>query len=454
MRRRPKVLIWAGLASAVVLLLSLAGLLLVALYRPLPLSIYRESVAGAFDAWLEPWRLTIEETSWKWDPAGPTVILIGEGLTLFDERGRLLATAPSAKARLPLGSFLTGALDPVEIELSRPEVAVTRAEDRAIQISLGSPETSPDRAVFSPGDLKALAGALSRCEDAPLPEVKVVDGAASYVDPVNAVHLLFADLDASVRREADAVKALMAFDLLVGDQRLDFALEARRDCDTAAVSVALIANEVNPAVLGEVLPGGRILYPFELPISGTVRLQLDRLGRLADLEFELAGGAGSLEVAAYTANNLYVQSLGIAGRYDPHVPRLEFDEAVIDLVEGDVRVEGAIEERQGVLLVALSAQLHGVDLSALVPRWFAGLHAALDGDLPGSTPPEETRLALEARVAPGREEIEASGTIELWGGAEQSALPAPSEGTPQRHLDFRLEGLLTAPQLLVREQEP
>lgn len=454
--RRPRRLLRLALATGGVLLAGFVALAVTAAYRPLPLDLLQSATEERLSRQVAPLRLSAGRLWGQWHPAGPSLTLRAEQLILSDQAGRTLATAPVAEASLSLGALLRGDALFTDMCLERPSFAITRSDDGAVRVGLGLADPALDRLPFAASRLQALGELLFSHgdEDRPLPEMTVEDGVASYRDEATGTWLRFADLNINAKAAAEGPQARLSLVLLVGDQRLGFAAQLRRDPSEGGLMLMLSPDGVRPAILSEVLPGSGYLAPFEVPISGLVKARFDENQALLGLEFDLFGGPGSLEVADYNASNLYVDSLRLRGSYDPRAQRLELTSGTLDLANAKVHFGGSLQESGGRLILALAAQLFGGELSQLMPRWFAGLRGVLNVDEKMQVGSSETHLSLEGSIQPSRRLITVSGTIQLWGAATAGEFGDAGDAAPLRSLGFRLEGPLAAPRLMIKAPEP
>ncbi|MEO1065597.1 MAG: hydantoinase B/oxoprolinase family protein, partial [Actinomycetota bacterium] len=125
---------------------------------------------------------------------------------------------------------------------------------------------------------------------------RLEDGSFTFSDEASAVHLRAEALDLGFRSSELERHAELDFYLLVGGQRLSFSVEVSRSCVEDEFRVTVFPDAVHPGVLGEIIPGLGFLYPFELPVTGSVAFELDAARELRHVAFELSGGSGTLEL--------------------------------------------------------------------------------------------------------------------------------------------------------------
>ncbi len=449
MRRIAKTLLYGVFAAAALLSTLMMALLVVAIFWPLPLSILQSLASSILSRAVAPLQIAAEDISLTWDPVGGAVTFIATDVQIQDREGNLLGELPSGEVDLALVRLIAGEAMVTALRLDKATLALVDDSAQGLRLSVG-----PNGSVTSPALLRGPAldqviGQLWDCSRQALPSVQFTDSAFFFRDQAAAVYLAFALNDMRLEPRPLGGQIALASHLLVAGQRLSFDLAAEQDCATSSLALTLFPKDIHPAVLGEVIPGGRLLYPFEVPVSGRLEMRFGPDRGLKDLDFNLTGGAGSLEVASYAARNLAVESLQLIGSYSSEKRELTLKRGRFDLEEGSMLLEGRVfREAEGVHLT-LRAVFRGGELLRLLPRWFAGLRTALRKTLKAEYEAGDVSLSLDG-VIDDSERIDARGSF-VVPFADHGRSAGPNE---KLRLDFRLDGQVSAPRLVVSGQTP
>ncbi len=424
----------------------LAGFLIAALFVPLPLSLLQPLVEARFSRLVAPLDLSAGSLAVTWDPAAATVTLDAEEVLLLDREERVVGNLPRVEVDLSLGELLHGRSEIAAIRLYEAKVAL-EMEEKGPRLSVGPYGPATEEAFLSGAGLGEVVSAFWDCRLV-LPEIRLVDGLFFFLDPDAAVNLRFAVENLALRPGAGGSRTSLSSHLLVAGQRLEFDLTAEQDCAAGTLALSLYPKAVNPAILGEIVPGGGQLYPFEIPVSGRFDLDLGPDRNLLGLNFSLEGGAGSLEVASYAASNLAVEGMTLVGSYDALLQTLTLSEGRFELGRGTLLLEGTLRREAGTSWVSLHILFLGDALAQLLPRWFAGLQNALRR---AATDEEIVEIGLDLSGSVDRDHtIAADGSFFLL------AEPDLSESSPGSagRLDFHLAGHLSEPRLVLTGQSP
>ncbi len=449
MSRGRRFAIRGGLAAAGLAALLVLALLVAAIFWPIPLTLLQPLVEARLSRAVAPFSLSAEGMALRWGPGATSLTLIAQEITIRDDGGREVGALPRAEADLPLGDLLRGGPSIAALRLREPKVALIREDGAGWSLALSPFGPAAEQVLFAGPAFESQAEALWSCSRQDLPAIALSDASFYLVDQAAAVNLQFAGLGLTFLPAAQGGRLNLSSHLAVAGQRLAFDLTAEQLCADRSLTLSLIPKAVNPAILGEVVPNGGLLYPFEVPVSGRLDLSFSADRSLESLDFDLNGGEGSLEIASYAARNLVIEGLSLDGSYRVARRYLDLREGRLDLKEGRVLLGGEVTDAGEEARFSLHLVFLGESLANLLPRWFAGLQTALRK---ATAQPEGLRdvgLTLEGR-------LDRNGDIDARGRFFHPALPQGGSAPPDAAyaLDFRLTGRLTEPALVISGQTP
>lgn len=437
------------LVATALVLAMVSSVLVVSVFWPLPLSFLQSLVSTAISRAVAPLNFAAEEIAFTWDPAGASVTLIASDIRLTGQDGSLIGELPNGEADLRLLGLMTGQAEIEAVRLNEPTIALAADRLRGLRFSVSPYGPAARQPMLKGADFERTIAALWDCTPQALPSVHLQNGVFYFLDQDAAVYLTFAVRDMTLQPRPRGSEVALSSHMLVAGQRLNFDLAARQDCRSRSLALSLFPKDVHPAVLGEVIPGGRLLYPFEMPVSGRLDLRFGPDRQLQGLDFNLTGGAGSLEVASYAARNLSVESLQLIGVYSSEQRELALTRGRFDLAEGSLLLEGRVYRETAGIHLALRVVFRGGELLHLLPRWFAGLRTALRKTLKAEHEAGDVSLTLDG-VIDNEDRIDARGSFVV-----PFAQPGDSAKPDEKlRLDFRLDGQISAPRLVVSGQVP
>ncbi len=425
------------------------GLLVASIFWPIPLPILQPLVESRLSRTIAPLRLSADSLALTLDPSAGSLTLIAEDIRIVDSDGQIVASLPRGEAEVSLAALLQGARAIVAYRLHEAKVALTFEEGAGLRLAVGPYGPASEVPLLGGEAFDKLTDRVWTCALGSFPKVYLDEGLLFVIDQKAAVNLRFAVQDLAFDLQASGSRLTLSSHMLVAGQRLNFNLAADQDCKSQTVAVSILPKGVHPAVLGEVIPGGGLLYPFEVPVSGQIDLRFGAERSLLGLEFDLTGGAGSLEVASYAANNLTVEGFSLIGAYSAAEKRLTLKQGRFDLEDGTLWLGGSIFQQAEQAWLALDVVFLGEALDQLLPRWFAGLQTSLRKALADYDGVPKIGLRLEGS-------LDRAHFIEAQGRFFLPTQAAPSGGGSQSsfQLDFRLEGRLQEPRLVIPGQTP
>lgn len=322
-----------------------------------------------------------------------------EGSEFYDASGRRIARVPLMEVALsPRGLFLRGEALPQRIRLTGAQVALSRAADGAIAVSLDRGEGQGGLARIEVADLGALAGIVNDLLDLPgLEALRQVD--------VTGMSMDFTDLRAgrswhvdggffTVDLSGSMTRAEGNFGILSGRAwatTLELGYESPRFSRAAVFDLSL-TNAAATDIASQ-SPALGWLAVIDARLSASIHASLDDAGRLEGLSAALDIGEGSL-APSEGAEPLHFERAEARLDFDPVRQQLDFPRILVSSDWGSIEAEGRarIEAGAGPMTAVGQFALSG---TALNP---AGVLAA-----PAILPP--TTVDMRLRLDPFTLEI-------------------------------------------------
>ena len=251
-----------------------------------------------------------------------------------DADGLEIASIPELSLGLKARALLVGRIVPSTIVVLSPRVRLRRDAEGTVDFGIGNGGLTENRLIqrlvrelLLPPDPDAAGELVSlRIRDA---DVLFEDFRTGTVWHAPRANFDFA-------RDRHGITGLATLDLAIGDRILSFSADTRFDYVRQTVAAMVSFDDLDPRHLAAHSVDLAALAPLGLPLSGTVSFEFAADGSLSPFDFDVTGGAGSLDLGSFFAEALDVDSLRAVGRIPRDGKSIAFDE--LTLQNGDARV--------------------------------------------------------------------------------------------------------------------
>ncbi|MFU1479181.1 DUF3971 domain-containing protein [Roseovarius sp. C7] len=334
-RRRRRIGLWS-LITVAVLMLAVAGVGLSLMGTPVAVPDWlRGKLVERLNRDAGPVRIDL----------GKVVVLVEDSWTprlrLHDVRfsQRATGTPIAALSRvggvLALEPLLRGELRPKRVRLGGAHLALRRDEDGTIDLALGGAGAVAIADVVGAIDVALQAPALSLLEEVSAENVTVryEDARAGRAWNVDGGRI-------GLTREGDAVRLRGDFSLLgARDYATNLELGFTSRLGESAAQLAILVEDMPADEIAGQSPALAWLGALEAPISGALRVAVDKVGGLGPLDASLHIGKGVLKP------NETVKPVGFSSArayftYVPDQQTIRFTELSLDSKWGRLRAEG------------------------------------------------------------------------------------------------------------------
>jgi hypothetical protein len=364
-----------------------------------------------------------------------------------------LATLSQVSIGVSLRALFRGMVAPTRLEIFRPSVHITRAEDGHFELGLS------DR---PGGDETAIQGVLAGLGAPPderlrigyLRTVRIREAELTLSDKRLNLSWVVPATDITLSRDESGVKAAVELAVEVLGQHAELSGELLYDF--AAESVAFTADftNVQPATYSAAAPMLAPLANVRVPLDGSVRVAMTAGGEVDSAWFDITGGRGSVVIPALDDQVIPVDRFRSRGRIGDGLSLWQLEEVAIDLGGPSASATGTLTNTGVVVQVGARATLRNfsaadltrfwpAEAAAKVRRWVtdnltAGTAHEIDLEVTARAPKDDLRrVKLQAVTATAaysgvtlryHDELppltEATGSVRLIPNDTETALPA------------------------------
>lgn len=317
---------------------------------------------------------SIGSATLSWSGTERTLGLSADKVRLTRSDGTLVAFMPEVAFRLSLKALLHGRLAPTSVDITGVRLNAVREADGRIDIGFrlrgagggkgANPASEAAGATEPAGDILGLLVRQLTATDpadpaAYLTRASIRDASLTLDDKRLGVTWDAPEADLVLSREAAGILGRLRLGIELGGKLARLNATLHIDRASHAVRARALIGDFVPASLAKIAPALAPLSGLDLPISGSLSLTADGTGRIGDVDFDLAGGAGQIVLPNLAMAPLTVRSLGLAGSARDDFHDLHITRASLDLPDFTAQATGEI---------TFGAQGMGVKLQAGVPR--------------------------------------------------------------------------------------
>lgn len=289
------------------------------------------------------------------------------------DNARPIASVPEIALTLSGQALLNGQLAPKSITLLRPRLHLVRSVDGRFQMDIGAvgAETpTPPSGNAAESLLAALVGEPDPTKPGrSLQRAAIIDADLTVDDLYLNTTWQAKDADVELHRVEGGLdgSAHLEFDLGGETGIADATVTYRKDGDTLGAEIEV--SGIRPAALARL--GGPLtqLQALDLPLAGMVRAKGDVSGKVEEVAFELAGGAGTFSLPDPVNMRRKVDSVSLKGRAFDGLTKARLEELLIDFGGPRLRLAAEAEGLGGASSLFLEASLNDVPLDELPSLW-------------------------------------------------------------------------------------
>ncbi|NNC68471.1 MAG: hypothetical protein HKN83_10610 [Gammaproteobacteria bacterium] len=382
--------------------------------RPIPLPFLSNYIKDQLGNRFHAYYVDFDDAQTRWRPIKGTLEVHLNSTRALDYGDNVLALVPKVLAEVRTKSIFNDHLMLQNLEFQNPRISFIRTTGGALKFDIGNSDDGSSGRVLetiliymvtAPTTLTAINESLT--------DLRIVSSDLTLGDEITGSLLHAPNANITLMPNNEGIGCAYDFKVFARGEYLHIS----GDClyKTASEEFSLLVNldEVRPALLTEISPQFSYLTPLEVRLSGEVRLELDKLLAVKQVEFNLTSGSGSLEVTDYLGKNLDINALHIAGKALNNFSHIEFDNVMVQLDEAKAEASGLFLSDNENLDFKLNTFISGTLITSLLPRWFAYLETD-NLDCLNSSPSniyKQSSLAIDGIYNLKQNQINALGNI-------------------------------------------
>jgi hypothetical protein len=393
---------------------SLAIIFAVASWRlssgPISIAFLSPYIAEAFESEDLSYKLEFEDTILTWAGWNRSLDILITDAHAVGPDGATIASVPEISLELSAFALLKGAVRPTSVELLRPNVHLVRNPRGELEFAFGQEFEEPDEAVNQlVSDFLAAPGSDHPLGD--LKRISILAASLNVEDQLLGLSWRAPEADLVLNLDGQIIEGDLQTDIEIGEVSFTVIAATHFDRDESNVQTQVRIGEIVPAQLAGLHPRLAVFEGLHLPVSGDLRFTLDREGRMTErILFDLAGGAGTLDLPDLFPKPPKIRGLTIRGEADADYGRLDFTDFIMDaggpVISFRGRVTGA-PENTGIQGTFEFTDMPFAELGGYWPEFLMAnarpwiVENVIDGMM--------TRFTAELDVAPGEIELVENG---------------------------------------------
>lgn len=290
---------------------------------PISLDFLSPYVKEALHGDGSPYRVDFDHTVLTWGGWRRALDVRITGVRIAEADGRTLVQAPQVSLGLNQAALLRGVIALSSIELIGPQVKLLRRREGGLGLAgAGGSDADAPGALLAPPREDSL---LARLE-----HVGVADARLTLEDESTGRTLTMREVGLVLAADGFEVRVEGALSLgAPDDARVGFLVLHRRDDGRSDVLVTF--SRLNPASLAAFVHGSEeTLAGVRAPLSGKASFGLTPAGAVEEVDFEITGGAGGIELPEVLPAPVPVRRLEAVGTVDAGLSRLKFESFRLD----------------------------------------------------------------------------------------------------------------------------
>lgn len=321
-----------------------AILMLVVAWRlssgPISLSYITPYIENALNAVHPAFKFRLENTILTWAGWERTFDIRVINVRLLAVDDAVMAIIPEISLSLSARALAQGKIAPKSIEMFGPRLVLERQRDGTFAVALGEPSPGSDRVakrliqhLLTRPDPKHAMSYLSR--------VEVIGADLTLLDQFSNRSWRAPMATVLLYRDASGIKGEASFDVVAGGDETHIEVDGLYHNDTRRTDLRIKFGEVTPAAFEGLHAQLAPLRAFNLPIEGTILLDVDANGAIDAVGFDIEGGEGDVALPEPLKQTLTVRSVALKGHYEGQDGQLEIEQFIADFgPEGTILLPG------------------------------------------------------------------------------------------------------------------
>jgi hypothetical protein len=287
------------------------------------------------------------------------------------------------RVQLSKRNLVFGRIVPRVVHLYGPELRVIRQEDGHFTLNVGQAgvEEGAGTTVPEAPDTESRAalvkGLLQQLQDRSglgiidgLHEIDISDAAVRYEDKVLNVSYLSMGSDVTIARGEAGIVSSAAISIDMGDaQKAVLRATIAYSWDAKKTTAAVVFSGITPALLAQQSEKLKDFSDVDMPVQGSVNLDLDADFRPASARFALGAESGTFNALQLYDAPVAIKDFYVRGKFDARGQHGEIEELKVDLGGPKVQASGKMTTEGGMHIAAVSATLTDMPMDRVAAYW-------------------------------------------------------------------------------------
>ena len=337
---------------------------------PISLGFLTPYVENSLNGGADGVQVRLHDTVLTWAGLERTLDVRAVGLEILDSDGKVGAAVPEMSVQFSLRALMRGLIAPIGLELFGPRLRVVRTADGEVFAGIGAASSSGETGT---GGMEIVGGLLREPNrDTPtgyLRRVSIVSGLIEFEDRLTGRNWTTQRADVVFERDENGIRAAGTIVVDAGGEFARFEISGLLNQVAESIELGISVDKLSPAAVASLDPRLGPLGRFKLPVSGTVALSLTGSLAVADVNFDLTGGAGEIVMPEVYPAPLPVTRFALKGRAMDALNRLVIDDATIDVGGPVVALSGELKRQGEAIEFQLETRAEALPVDALENLW-------------------------------------------------------------------------------------
>ncbi len=333
---------------------------------PVPLSFLNGRIEQAINANLTGLHISLGGAVLEIDASTKVPSLHFQNLTMQDDQGNIIASAPRAAVTLDASAILLGKVVPRSLSLIGPRISARRKLDGSVALGVGGEAAPPDAEIvvdenFGRNDANSAksaadptiltngaklvsildshgeGGALSTLED-----IRITRAAISFYDDANSVNWVAPRADLTFKKTDFGFLILAKADVASAGEPWHAEISTTYRHDTQVFDVSAKVDQLVPAKVADKIYALSQFARLTTPLSGHVEFQQTATGLLTAASAEMTMAAGAINLPDYFAEPLAIDNGTLEVKFKPETGHFSLDNSTLTLAGNKTNVDGEL----------------------------------------------------------------------------------------------------------------
>ena len=380
--------LFAGLLADLVILVGAGAWFLSS--GPISLTFLSPLVERALDSADDAYTIRVEDTVLTWAGWQRAVDIRVNNVTIEGQDGSIEATMPELSLGLSLRALARGSVMPTSLDIFAPRVSVIRSHEGKVAFGLVA-DSDEDGTSLNLTIERLVAQLLGPPNiDQPLSQLRrisVLGADLTFDDQILGVSWRAPQANIALQRSAIGLGVDADLALEINGQRSRITGELSYEQIGKTVSLAFRFRDLNPALIAGGAPRLALLSAVDLPVSGSLGVQMRADGRVDSFAFDLDSSRGRL-AGEVTLTSDGVGLIGTtrfqdfdAAAFATQISHLAPLERVKAPLSGRAEFEATTDGRIGRIQFDVNADAGELELPAFYPKPVSFVSMQLRGSM-------------------------------------------------------------------------